>query len=176
VGTGGTAETETSGTPEAPDRPGPDDYEPAPEFGVFSPEEQDQPMPVPSWSWHGWADHAAKGGLCAWVPAGLFDGLAAEPPLQGGPACSFVTAAGDNVQITWGMSYSPFLYDRLAFMDVGEVAGLHAMTYDLEQNQDVYPGSCQVRVDTRSLSVLTVLYWNSAKKRLDRDESCTFRH
>ncbi|ALG08262.1 hypothetical protein [Kibdelosporangium phytohabitans] len=154
---------------EPPAGPSPDDYEPMPEHGVFSSEDQNQPMPVPSWAWHGWAGH---GGLCAWVPSGMFDGLAAGPPLQGGPACSFVTTSGNNVQITWGMFYSPFLYDKLAFIDVDKVAGLHAMVYDLRRNQDAYPGSCQVRVDTRSLSGVSVLHWNNAKKHLDRKESC----
>ncbi|WP_424186110.1 hypothetical protein ACOBQX_30235 [Actinokineospora sp. G85] len=169
--------TPITGTPMAVDGagatqhggPSPDDYEPSAQYGSFSTAPQDQPIPIPSWEWDGWADH---GGFCAALPAGLFDGIAAAPPAPTGHFCSFPTTEDTRVQIFWGDIPGPFIYDPLAFLDETRVAGLNAISYDLRTNQDTYPGSCSVAVDTRSLSSYAVLVWTETKRPLDRARSC----
>ncbi|RSM82113.1 hypothetical protein DMH04_25790 [Kibdelosporangium aridum] len=138
----------------------------------FAQGEIDQPDPVPGFNWRGWDKQAS--GRCAWVPAGLFDGIAVTPPGPAGHFCSFFLdqAAGDAVQITWGGSFTPFDFDPIAFMEPATIAGLQARVYDLKRNQDAYPGSCQVEVNTRSVNKVDLLVWNQNKKPIDRTKSC----
>jgi hypothetical protein len=89
-----------------------------------------------------------------------------------GNFCSFITTEGNNVQVTWGSTYGPFEYDPLAFVEPARIAGLEGRVFDLAANQDVYPGSCQAQVDTRSMSGLKVLHWNEKSRPLKTEQSC----
>jgi hypothetical protein len=106
------------------------------------------------------------------VPEGLFNRFAARAPQPVGHFCSFFTAEGNIIQMTWGISYSPFVYDPVAFMEPVEIAGLEARMFDLAANQEVYPGSCQAQVNTRSMSGFKVLHWNEKSRPLDKEQSC----
>jgi hypothetical protein len=48
--------------------------------------------------------------------------------------------------------------------DTRQIAGLEARVFELAANQQMYPGSCQAQVDTRSMSGLKVLHWNEKKR------------
>lgn len=148
----------------------PDSYEFPPDGSGFGRGAVDQPMAVPGFNWEGWEKESA--GRCAWVPKGLFDRFAAGAPQAVGHFCSFFTAEGSTIQVRWGSTYGPFLYDPLAFMEPAQIAGLEARVYDLAGNQQVYPGSCQAEVNTRSMSGLNVLHWNEKKQPLDKEQSC----
>lgn len=148
----------------------PDDYQYPADGSGYGRGAIDQPAPVPGYNWQGWS--AQPAGRCAWVPPGLFDGLAPRGYAATGHFCSFYTADGNTIQIAWGLAYNPFNYDMVAFSRPATIAGLEAKVHDLKKNQDVYPGSCHVRVDTRSTSGLGVLLWNEQNKPLDREASC----
>lgn len=130
----------------------------------------DQPAPVPGYNWQGWAERPE--GRCAWVPPDLFASLSTKPVRIGGHSCHVLLAGGDQLQITWGGIYGPFLYDPIAFSEPHTVAGLEARVYDLAANQRAYPDSCQVQVNTRSFATLTVLTWHPDARPGDRDARC----
>lgn len=164
------AEDTSTGQSDGDPAADPDQYEFPENGGGFPKAAPDQLAPVPGYNWKGWDKQPS--GRCAWVTPGMFDGVASAPPFPAGHFCSFLTIEGSNIQISWGGAFNPFLYDAVAYMEPAEVAGLQARAYNLAANQQVYPGSCQVQVHTRSLSGLQVLHWNEHKQPLDQAVSC----
>jgi hypothetical protein len=147
----------------------PNDYTFPENNSGFAKGDMDQPDPVPGYNWVGWSGPTTR---CAWVPAGLFDGLAAGAPYPAGHFCSFKMADGNTIQIAWGLDYGPSEYDAVAFTEPATIAGLQAKAYDLAANQKVYPGSCHVITSTRAMSNYGVLLWNEQKTPQDRAKSC----
>lgn len=155
--------TTTSGTAEPVGRGAPVDaipvYLPDPSGGGWPTQPIDQPRPLPGRSWNWLADKAH--GMCQFLDSAFLKRLGWNgSPLAVEIACTIPIGGDAVVQVLPAGTYenfSAFDADKIAFMRPISIEGLEAREYDSKKEQDKYPGSCEVMVDTRSLTSLIVL-------------------
>lgn len=135
------------------------DYRPPRDGSGWPSAPLDQPRPFPSEQFTDYsAELSRELGACSWLGKKLLTELGWRGGYVGGSLCMVPLYGGKVLQITTSSSYRTFTDtpDELAFIRPIQIAGLEAREYDLAASADKYPGSCQVAVNTRSITSLIV--------------------
>lgn len=141
------------------------------------PMDQPRPMPGPDFNWFQF-----ESGNCGWTTPELLAALGKTGgDLGTGPVmCAFYIDKDfsdakpeeehEQMQIHFDGPYDDHTDTvDVAFMRSIKIAGLEAREYDLKANQDKYPGSCTVEVNTRSIGGVTVMGGTASNSAPDAD-------
>lgn len=135
-------------------------YEPPKDGSGWPSEPLDGARPWPSEYFTDYPDeHFFTLGPCSWLGEDLLRELGWTGAETGGPPCVVPLPGGEVMQIMVSGPYGTFTDtpDDLAFIRSIDIAGLEAREYSMAESEEAHPGSCDVAVNTHSVTSLRVL-------------------